>query len=375
MHVEFNLPELGHNLETGEVVTVLVREGDVVSKGTCVAEVETEKAVVEIFCTFVGHVAKVHIIKGQNVRVGQLVLTIETEESVMESQEKQKTTEEDASKDMEKKEEATMTEPESKNEPSPGIPAQRGTREPSVPPGELGQDIFGPVRREFVSPTRLAFAAQMVRAVSTIPHVTNYDDADVTDLERMRKTIPPAYLGPTVKLTAMPFVLKSVAMALRQHTPLNATYDEQAGQMVFKQYINFGVSVETPRGLLTPVLRNVDQMSILQIARELTLLGARARSADFKPEELQGGTFTISNLGVVGGVYSTPIIQPPEVAILLVGRSRWLLGVHEGKIEGRLMMPFSLSYDARAVDSAVAGRFLNDVIDLLQAPGKLMMTR
>jgi pyruvate dehydrogenase E2 component (dihydrolipoamide acetyltransferase) len=272
----------------------------------------------------------------------------------------------------------TPATPEAKQEAAAttdGIPAQRGSREPAVPPGELSQDAYGHVRREKMSKIRQTIAAQMVKSVSTIPHVTNFDDADVTDLERMRKTVPPAYLGPTVKLTAMPFVLKAVALALRQHPTLNASLDEQKTEIVYKQYVNIGVAVDTPRGLIVPVIRNVDQMGVLQIARELTLLSARARSADFKIEELRGGTFTISNLGAVGGVYSTPIINHPEVGILLLGRSRWLLGVFEGKIEGRLKMPLSLSYDHRVVDGAVAGRFLNDVIDFLQSPGKLLLTK
>ena len=204
-----------------------------------------------------------------------------------------------------------------------------------------------------MSRIRQTIAAQMVKSAGTIPHVTNFDDADVTDLERMRKTIPPAYLGPTVKLTAMPFVMKAVALALRQHPTLNASLDERKARIVYKQYVNIGVAVDTPRGLVVPVIRNVDQMGVPQIARELTLLAARARSADFPIEELRGGTFTVSNLGAVGGAYSTPIINHPEVGILLVGRSRWLLSVYEGKIEGRLKMPLSLSYDHRVVDGAV----------------------
>ena len=156
---------------------------------------------------------------------------------------------------------------------------------------------------------------------------------------------------------------------------LNASIDEEKQEIVYKQYINVGVAVDTPRGLVVPVLRNADQMGILQIARELTLVGARARSAEFGIDDLRGGTFTISNLGAVGGTYSTPIINHPEVAILLLGRSRWRLSVFEGKIEGRLMMPLSLSYDHRVVDGAAAGRFLNDVIDFVQSPGKLLLTR
>jgi pyruvate dehydrogenase E2 component (dihydrolipoamide acetyltransferase) len=436
MNIEFKLPELGENIESGDVVSVLVREGDVIAGNDGVVEVETEKAVVEIPCPHAGKVAKVHMVKGQTVRVGQPVLTIEVEEPAI-SQAAAGPTDVGPAKPQaavtpEVVKPQAAAGPETRRlarelgvdltkvkgsgkagritvedvrtaaaspHPSPlpngegieqeqqgieqkeetaapvGIPAQRGTREPAVPPGELGQDAYGPVRRERMSRIRQTIAAQMVKSVSTIPHVTNFDDADVTELERMRKTIPPAYLGPTVKLTAMPFVIKAVALALRQHPLLNSTLDEQNQEIVHKQYVNLGVAVDTPRGLVVPVIRNVDQMGVLQIARELTLLAARARSAEFKLDELRGGTFTVSNLGAVGGVYSTPIINHPEVAILLLGRSRWLLGVHEGKIEGRLMMPLSLSYDHRVVDGAAAGRFLNDVIDYVQSPGKLLLTR
>jgi pyruvate dehydrogenase E2 component (dihydrolipoamide acetyltransferase) len=460
MNIEFKLPELGENIESGDVVSVLVREGDVIAGNDGVIEVETDKAVVEIPCPHAGRVAKVLLSKGQTVKVGQPVLLVEVEEAV-ETQPSAAPAQPSAAKPQVT---AVMAEPplaaspaspearrlareldvdlaqvrgtgkggrvtvedvraaavakagtagpgestsaadsplpegEGTESPSPlpngegieaaegpsseeegtkaaGIPAQRGTREPAVPPGELGQDAYGPVRRERMSKIRQTIAAKMVKSVSTIPHVTNFDDADVTELERMRKTIPPAYLGPTVKLTALPFVLKAVALGLRQHPVLNSTLDEAKQEIVHKQYVNLGVAVDTPRGLVVPVIRNVDQMGVLQIARELTLLAARARSAEFGIDELRGGTFTISNLGAVGGVYSTPIINHPEVAILLLGRSRWLLGVHEGKIEGRLMMPLSLSYDHRVVDGAAAGRFLNDVIDYLQSPGKLLLTR
>ena len=265
--------------------------------------------------------------------------------------------------------------PESPESPAGGIPAQRGSREPAVSPGVLGEDSYGHVRREPLSRIRRTIAAQMTKSASTIPHVTNFDDADVTELERLRKTIPAAYLGPTVKLTAMSFALKAVALALRQHPLLNASLDEEKGEIVYKQYVNVGVAVDTPRGLVVPVVRNVDRLGILDIARELTLLAARARAAEFGVDELRGGTFTISNLGAVGGLYSTPIINHPEVAILLLGRSRWLLGVHEGKIEGRLKMPLSLSFDHRVVDGAAAARFLNDVIDYLQSPGKLLLVK
>jgi pyruvate dehydrogenase E2 component (dihydrolipoamide acetyltransferase) len=246
--------------------------------------------------------------------------------------------------------------------------------EPVVPPGEVGQDSWGPIRRDRMSQIRRTIAAQMTKSATLIPHVTNFDDADVTDLERLRAGVPPGFLGAPQKLTAMPFVLKAVAIALGRHPLLNASLDTDNGQIIYKQYVNLGVAVDTPRGLVVPVIRHVDRMSIPEIARALASVGQRARSAQFTLDELRGGTFTLSNLGAVGGTYSTPIINHPEVAVLLLGRSRWLPAIREEQIQPRLMMPLSLSYDHRLVDGATAARFLNEVIDYLQSPGKLLLS-
>ncbi len=434
MDVDFKLPELGENITSGDVVSVLVREGDVIAGNQGVVELETDKAVVEIPCPHAGKIVKVHVTKGQTIKVGQSVLSVEAEEAAKPQAAAPASIAESPHPSPLPKGEGTRT-------PSPlptnlrsaagagteqtapaGPEARRLARELGVDlsrvqgsgkggritaedvraavhvaedphpsplptnlrsvPGEgpiasdeQGQDAYGPVHRERLSKIRRTIAAQMVKSAGTIPHVTNFDDADVTDLEHMRKTIPSASLGPTVKLTALPFVMKAVALALRQHSVLNASLDDEKEEIIYKQYVNLGVAVDTPRGLVVPVMRNVDQMGVVQIAGELTLLAARARSAEFTVDELRGGTFTISNLGAVGGVYSTPIINHPEVAILLLGRSRWLPGDHEGTIERRLMMPLSLSYDHRVVDGGAAARFLNDVIDYLQSPGKLLLTK
>jgi len=222
---------------------------------------------------------------------------------------------------------------------------------------------------------RRTIAAQMVRSASTIPHVTNFDDADITDLEALRKSIPPGFLGPEIKLTLMPFLMKAVALALRRHPALNASLDMQPDneQIIYKEYVNIGVAVDTPRGLVVPVVRSVDRMTIPEIAKAVAELAQRARTAQFAIEETRGGAFTISNLGAVGGTYSTPIINFPEAAILLAGRSRWMPVVRGEQIEKRLMLPLSLSYDHRLVDGATAARFLNEVIDWLQNPGKLLL--
>ncbi len=216
----------------------------------------------------------------------------------------------------------------------------------------------------------------MVRSATTIPHVTNFDDANVTELDNLRHGAAAGPAEENVRLTLMPFVLKAVALSLRAHPTLNASLDGE--DVVYKDYVNVGVAVDTPRGLIVPVIRNADRMRIAQLAEALAALAQRARAAEFGLEELRGGTFTISNLGAVGGAYSTPIINHPEVAVLLLGRARWMPvagGPQHDKVEIRLMLPLSLSYDHRLVDGAAAGRFLNEVIGLLQAPARLLMAQ
>jgi pyruvate dehydrogenase E2 component (dihydrolipoamide acetyltransferase) len=430
MSIEFKLPELGENITTGDVVKVLVREGDVIAANDGVIELETDKAVVEIPCPHAGKISKLQVAKGQTIKVGQPVLSIEAEAEADRAKPQAPVAPAKPQAAVVPAKPQAAVAPAKSPHPGP-IPKGEGTerletvpagpetrrlarelgidlsrvqgsgkggritvedvraaaaspqaaeeqptaREPVVPPGELSEDAYGPVRRERMSRIRRTIAAQMVKSATTIPHVTNFDDADVTNLEHMRKTLSPIDPSSTVKLTAMPLVIRAVALALRRHPLLNASFDEEKEEIVYKQYVNLGVAVDTPRGLVVPVIRNVDQLDVLQIARELAQLASRARSAEFSVEELRGGTFTISNLGAVGGTYSTPIINHPEVAILLLGRSRWLPSVHEWKIEGRLMMPLSLSYDHRVVDGATAGRFLNEVIDYLQSPAKLLLTK
>ena len=235
-------------------------------------------------------------------------------------------------------------------------------------PAHTDRDAWGPIRREPISKIRKTIAANMVRSASTIPHLTNFDDADITELERIRKGSVADYAGSNVKLTMMAFVMKAVAQSLRQHPTLNASLDMEAGQIIYKEYVNIGVAVDTPRGLVVPVLRDVDRMTIPHIAQALTHVAEKAKATQYSLDDLRGGSFTISNLGAIGGTYSTPIINYPEVAILLVGRSRKLPVVVDDRIEPRLMMPLSLSYDHRLVDGAAAARFLNEVIGYLQSP-------
>jgi pyruvate dehydrogenase E2 component (dihydrolipoamide acetyltransferase) len=235
------------------------------------------------------------------------------------------------------------------------------------------RDDWGPIRREQMSRMRKTIAANMVRSVQTIPHLTNFDDADVTELEHLRKASAAEYAKNNLKLTALAFVIKAVSLSLRQHPAVNASIDPEKGEIVYKDYVNVGLAVDTPRGLVVPVLRDCDQLSIPQIAQAIADTAEKAKNAQYGLEDLRGGTFTISNLGAVGGAYSTPIINWPEVAILLLGRSRKMPVIHEDKIEPRLMMPLSLSYDHRIIDGAMAARFLNEVIGYLESPGRLLL--
>lgn len=418
--IEFKLPELGENITSGDVVNVLVREGQTIAANQAILELETDKAVVEIPCPHAGKIAKIHVKKGDTAKVGQTILTIEAA-SAEAAPKAAAVAAATSPPSPPKAKEAAPPPPVAEEplipagEPIPAGPAarriarelgvdlrrvrgtgQRGQITPEdvraavsapasaataaapsveavVPPGEPGQDAWGPIRREKMSQIRRTIAAHMVRSATTIPHVTNFDDADITDLENLRKGVPQGYFGANLKLTNTPFVIKAVAMALRRHPALNASLDEANEQVLYKQYVHLGIAVDTPRGLVVPVIRNVDRMSIADVVRALASVAERARSVQFGIEDLRGGTFTISNLGAVGGSYSTPIINHPEVAILLLGRSRWMPVVRDGHIVPRLMLPLSLSYDHRLVDGAMAGRFLNEVIDYLQSPGKLVL--
>ena len=198
--------------------------------------------------------------------------------------------------------------------------------------------------------------------------------AVVRSLEEIRQKSKQEYVQGGVKLTTMPFIVKAVAMALKSHPVINASVDLEAGKIIYKDYVNVGIAVDTERGLVVPNLRNVDKMGIPDIARQLGTVAENVRSNNFSVSDLQGGTFTISNLGAIGGTYSTPIINTPETAILLVGRSRKLpVVVDNDEIAVRLMMPLSLSYDHRLIDGGAAARFLNEVIGYLEAPSRLLL--
>ncbi len=235
------------------------------------------------------------------------------------------------------------------------------------------RDAWGVVRMERLPKIRRTIAQKMHESWSTVPRVTNFDDADVTELERIRQSSKADYASKGIKLTSLPFLLKAVAMSLKSHPQINASLDLENDQVIYKEYVNIGIAVDSERGLVVPALRNVDTKSIPEIARNIAQLSERVRTNDYTIDELRGGTFTVSNLGAIGGTYSTPIVNVPEVAILLVGRSRKMPVVVDDQIVPRLMMPLSISYDHRLVDGAAAARFLNDVISYLETPSRLLL--
>ena len=438
MATEFTLPDLGENITSGDVVSVLVKVGDVVSPGQAVLEVETDKAVIEVPCPPGGVIQEVLVKKGETVNVGQALMSLSLSESQPETAKPaapSPVTESVAaakpSPVVETNETVAVAQSVAAAQPPAPVAASNGeatnntlasdvinpagpavrrlARELGVDLGRVSgsgpsgrivredvvaavrraggqagsnsrtvrsggeQDDWGPIHREKMSRMRKTIATNMVRSVATIPHLTNFDDADVTELERLRKDSATEYAKSDVKLTALAFVVKAVSLSLKQHPSVNSTVDMEKGELVYKDYVNIGLAVDTSRGLVVPVLRDCDQQSIPQIAQEIAKTAEKAKNAQYGVEDLRGGTFTISNLGAIGGTYSTPIINHPEVAILLLGRSRKLPIVYEDRVEPRLMMPLSLSYDHRVIDGAMAARFLKEVIGYLESPGRLLL--
>jgi pyruvate/2-oxoglutarate dehydrogenase complex dihydrolipoamide acyltransferase (E2) component len=467
MAIDVKLPELGDGIESGDVLDVLVTEGEVIRKDQPLCEIETDKATVPIPSSHAGKVLKVHVSTGDSVPVGGILVTLDASEESPVSPPTAPTQPAVAApgpapETARKEPTGSTTEEETPAAKSPPAPARpvpqpapaRAATPPSTPPveaeaaervapagpairrlaREVGVDLlqvqgtgpggritrddvlavvrqsaklaaaprttastqppasdaspakapdaaeedgtadpWGPIRTERTTKIRKTIASKMHASWSTIPRVTNFDDADVTALERIRQASKADYSSRGLKLTTMPFVIKSVAMALRNNPTLNASFDEENGQIIYKHYVNIGIAVDTERGLVVPSLRRADDLGIPEITRALANIADNARNNNFKIEDLRGSTFSISNLGAIGGTYSTPIINPPEVAILLIGRSRKMPVVVEDEIKVRLMMPLSLSYDHRLVDGAAAARFLNDVIGYLEAPSRLLI--
>lgn len=408
MPTDFRLPDLGEGVHEGQIVRLLVAQGDHVKEDQPLLEVETDKASVEIPSPYTGVVAKVHVAEQQVVNVGDVMISFDS--GATETAPAGKPLAASRPRATTPPRDVALSRPLSaKTKPaSPAVrklarqlgvdlaviegsgPASRVTREdveraaastPSPFPRERAgvsveglpsSDRWGPTRREPVTRARRTIAEMMARSKSAIPHVTDTDDADITDLDQLRHK----YRDPDKterKLTILPFAVKATALALQKFPIFNAGLDEQANEIVYHEHIGIAIGVHTDRGLIAPVLRNVDQLTVGQIADELAALTDRARNGTFAVNDTRGGTFTISNAGAMGGSrYSTPIINYPQSAILALGRSRWQPSVVEQQVVPRLILPLSLSFDHRLIDGAQSIAFMQEIIGSLESPAQLL---
>lgn len=433
MATEFKLPDLGEGVEAGDVVSVLVSEGDTVEKEQGVVELETDKALIEVPCEVAGTITKIHVSAGDRVPVGATLITVEeagdsSESSTEEAPAEEAKKEEPKAAQEELKEE--QPEPEEKpaspkaeaptpsapppvsGDPIPAAPATRRlARELGVdltqlsgsgPGGRISQDDvkthvrsgqsatpvvssaptapalpdfskWGEIERQPLSKIRQVIAKNMSVAWSQIPHVTQFDKADVTDLEAFRQRNKSTAESHGGRLTPTVLILKAVITALKAFPQVNASLDTDTNELIIKNYYNLGIAVDTERGLLVPVIKDVDRKDLFQLAAELTDIGERARTNKIGLDELQGGTFTVTNLGSLGVGAFTPIVNYPEVAILGLGRSVEEAVVKNGRIEPRLMMPIALSYDHRVIDGADGARFVRHIVDSLENPEIMLL--
>ena len=246
-------------------------------------------------------------------------------------------------------------------------PATGSQPAPAAPQSEsIDFAKWGPIRRERMSPLRRTVSRRMVESWTTIPKINQFDDADITDLLTLRKKHASAYEKKGSHLTLTSFLLRIVGNALQKYPRANASIDESTSELIYKDYFHVGVAVDTEGGLIVPVLRDVDKKTLFDLSKELHELTEKTRQRKVSLEELQGGTFTISNQGSIGGNHFTPIIYAPQVAILGVGQGKPKPIVVEEKIAIRTMLPLCLAYDHRVLDGADAVRFLKEIITGLE---------
>jgi pyruvate dehydrogenase E2 component (dihydrolipoamide acetyltransferase) len=427
--VDFRLPELGENIESADVTNVLVKVGDTIEKDQAILEIETDKATIEVPSTLSGKVVEVLIKSGEKAKVGEVMIKVESgaeavEESKQVEVKKEKVSE--LPKVESKKESVPLTgerpsiQPmETDNQPpilkgaAPAAPSvRRIAREIGVdinkvpgtgPGGRISMDDvkafskklhesyaqgggtglnikqetlpdftkFGSINRVEMTNIRKKTADHLGYAWATIPHVTQFDKADITLLEKTRKELNK---NSEIKLTVTAILVKIIVEALKKFPQFNSSIDMEKKEIIYKNYFNIGVAVDTEFGLIVPVIKNSDKKSLTEISIEMNSLAEKARNKKIGLDDLQGGSFTISNLGGIGGTYFTPIVNSPEVAILGVSRGN-LEPVWNGfgVFEPRLLLPLSLSYDHRIIDGADAIRFLRFVVEALEQPIKLLL--
>ena len=427
--MDVKLPKLGESAEGGTVVSILVKEGDTVTNGQTILELENEKAVAPIPSTAAGVVGQIRVKEGDRLSVGQVILTV-TENGSAPAAAK-------AVEPVAKPATAPIRAAQPESEDSVEATAQAGA-ETEVPPTdgpmsaaspeirriarELGLDLrrvrgtepggrigwadlrgyiaglqklaatpkaavaapkaapapaeqidfskWGEISRKPMSSLRKTISRRMLENWNSIPHVTQFDEVDITNLMELRKKFAPDYEKKGARLTLTSFALKAVAAALKKHPIFNSTIDEVANEIVLKEYYHIGLAVDTDQGLLVPVIRNVDKKSLFELSKDVQEVAEKARDRKVSLEDMKGGTFTISNQGGIGGAHFTPIVNKPEVAILGLGKGTLKAVVKDKKIEPRLLMPVAISYDHRAIDGGAAARFTVDLVEAFQNFGE-----
>jgi pyruvate dehydrogenase E2 component (dihydrolipoamide acetyltransferase) len=392
---EFKFPDVGEGIAEAEIIRWLVKEGDAVKEDQDLLEVETDKAILTLNSPYTGKVTKLHGKEGDIIKVGDVLTTFDAggkEATLVEA---------------EKKDSGTVVGSLSDNEvvevirPVQATPAVRALAKQTAidlakvkgtgPGGRITRedveraatkaaqqtnvegDVYGSVEKVPLRGIRRTVAKRMAEASKRVAEVTIWEDADITELEQVRAKEQRVAEQKGVKLTYLPFLIKAVIPALKAHPYFNASLDEAAEAIILKKYFNIGIAVDTSDGLIVFVIKNADEKNILDLARETATLAEKARLRKIDLHELKGSTFTITNYGVVGASYGTPIINHPEVAIVGLGKIEDRPVVRNGQIAIRKIMPLSLAFDHRVIDGVEAGRFLGVVIQHLEDPNLMLI--
>ena len=410
--MDVKLPKLGEGADSGVVVNVFVKEGDQVARDQAILELENEKAVASIPSTAAGVVTNIYVKTGDKISVGQRLISLSGGDPLVviaapaakrsapepESETPAEEPAAEAGEEIPKPVAAPVASPSVRRlarELGIDLSKVRGSEAGGrIARGDLSAYIarlqkatgkgksaaasakpaaeqidfskWGLVTKKPLTQLRQVIARRMWESWNTIPHVTQFDDADFTRLNELRKKYAPAYEKKGVRLTLTPLVLKALVGTLKKHPIFNSSLDEVAQAVVFKEYFHIGIAVDTEQGLIVPVIRDADKKSVLDLAKELEQLAQKARDRKVTAEEMKGGTFTVTNQGAIGSAHFTPIINKPEVAILGLGRGAMKPVAREGKVEVRMMTPLGLSYDHRVIDGGSAARFMVDLGVALQ---------
>ena len=399
---EIILPDLGEGIEGAEVSEVSVASGDTVSPDDTILVLESDKASMEIPAEVSGIVKDILVAAGDELKTGHLLMKIEVSDTNGEDGEPETAVEEEIEPTADLEPEISETTPIPALEDSgsmdhvfasPGV--RRLARELGInlqmiqgtglkgritkddlnayiklqmamssgtlpaPQPEIDFSQWGDIEVQKLTRIKRITGERLQQAWQSIPHVTQFDEANITELDALRKEMKTAGAEKNIKVTFLPFLMKATAVVLKEMPEFNSSLDHTGQNLVLKNYYHLGIAVDTPSGLTVPVVRDVDQKSIYELSEELMDLSTRARDKKLKPDEMKGGTFTISSLGGIGGAFFTPIVNPPEVAILGVSQSAWkqVFDKSSGEFSARLIMPFSLSYDHRVIDGAAAAAF------------------